>query len=103
MARRKRETAEIPSLLTEAVKNKRAILFLGAGASREARSADGKTPPDAEQLRDILADRFFGRPMKNRDVMAVAEMAIASSGGAGQVSRLSVKPSISFNHLKLIS
>jgi hypothetical protein len=32
MARRKRETAEIPSLLTEAVKNKRAILFLGAGA-----------------------------------------------------------------------
>ena len=76
---------QIPILLSEAVKNKRAILFLGAGASKEAKNAANQTPPDADQLRDILADRFFGRPMKNRDVMAVAEMAIASSGGAGLV------------------
>jgi tetratricopeptide (TPR) repeat protein len=76
---------QIPILLADAVKNKRAILFLGAGASKEAKNAAGQTPPDADQLRDILAQRFFGRPMKTRDVMAVAEMAIASSGGLGLV------------------
>jgi cold shock CspA family protein len=73
---------QIPTLLADSVKNKRAILFLGAGASKEARNAANQTPPDADQLRDILAERFFGQPMKTRDVMAVAEMAIASSGGA---------------------
>jgi hypothetical protein len=73
---------QIPTLLADSVKNKRAILFLGAGASKEAKNAANQTPPDADQLRDILAERFFGQPMKTRDVMAVAEMAIASSGGA---------------------
>ena len=76
---------QIPNLLADSVKNKRAILFLGAGASKEARNAGGQTPPDADQLRDTLAERFFGQPMKTRDVMAVAEMAIASSGGYGLV------------------
>ena len=75
----------IPSSLIEAVKGKRAILFLGAGASKESKNSLGQTPPDADQLRDILAQRFFGMSIKNRDVTAVAEMAIASSGGAQQV------------------
>jgi hypothetical protein len=85
---RKRQPAvrvEIPSPLADSVRNKRAILFLGAGASKEAKNATGQTPPDADQLRDILAERFFGQPMKTRDVMAVAEMAIASSSGTGLV------------------
>jgi hypothetical protein len=75
----------IPTLLADSVKNKRAILFLGAGASKEAKNAANQTPPDADQLRDILAARFFAQPMKTRDVMAVAEMAIANSAGAGLV------------------
>jgi len=75
----------IPSPLIEAVKSKRAILFLGAGASKESKNSLGQTPPDADQLRDILAQRFFGVSIKNRDVTAVAEMAIASSGGAQHV------------------
>ena len=62
----------IPTLLADSVKNKRAILFLGAGASKEAKNAANQTPPDADQLRDILATRFFAQPMKGRDVMAVA-------------------------------
>jgi ribosomal protein S12 methylthiotransferase accessory factor YcaO len=77
----KRQTTarvNIPTLLADSVKNKRAILFLGAGASKEAKNAANQTPPDADQLRDILAARFFAQPMKGRDVMAVAEMAIAS-------------------------
>jgi tetratricopeptide (TPR) repeat protein len=75
----------LTSNLIEAVKAQRCVLFLGAGASKEARNVEGKKPPDADQLRDILADRFFRKAMPNRDVMAVAEMAIASSGSAAQV------------------
>lgn len=71
--------------LIEAVKAQRCVLFLGAGASKEAKNAAGYKPPDANQLRDILADRFFKKSMPNRDVMAVAEMAIANSGSAAQV------------------
>ncbi len=81
----KKVLIEIPTLLAEAVKNKRVILFLGAGVSKEARNASGQSPPDADQLRDILAQQFFSKPMKNRDVMAVAEMAIAIAGGSSKV------------------
>ncbi|TBA43662.1 tetratricopeptide repeat protein [Rhizobium ruizarguesonis] len=71
--------------LVESIKSQRCVLFLGAGASKEAKNARGDTPPDSDQLRDILADRFFKKPMHNRDVMGVAEMAIATSGSASQV------------------
>ena len=84
----KRQTpprVHIPTLLADSVKNKRAILFLGAGSSKEAKNPANQTPPDADQLRDILATRFFAQPMKGRDVMAVAEMAIANSAGTGLV------------------
>ena|SRR5258708_35637255 len=75
----------IPYPLEEAIKSKRAILFIGAGASKESVDRDGNKPPDADQLRDILAQRFFGKAIPNRDVMAVAEMAIAASGGMNLV------------------
>ena len=75
----------IPAVLVEAVKSKRVIPFLGAGASKESKNAAGKQPPDAEQLRDILALKFFAKQIPNRDVMAVAEMAISVSGGSGLV------------------
>lgn len=80
-ARRTVRKVEIPFLLQDAVRNGRAILFLGAGASKECRNAEGKSPPDANQLRDILAQKFFGKPMPNRDVMTVAEMAIETGAG----------------------
>jgi hypothetical protein len=75
----------IPYPLEEAIKSKRAILFIGAGASKESENSSGHTPPNADQLRDILATRFFGKAIPNRDVMAVAEMAIAASGGSNLV------------------
>lgn len=75
----------LPIPLVEAIKSKRAIAFLGAGASKESRNSSGKSPPDSDQLRDILAQKFFGKPIPNRDVMAVAEMAIASSAGTSLV------------------
>jgi hypothetical protein len=75
----------IPDVLVEAVKSKRVIPFLGAGASKEAQNSAAKRPPDADQLRDILAQKFFGKLIPSRDVMAVSEMAISSAGGAGLV------------------
>ncbi|WFU56819.1 SIR2 family protein [Bradyrhizobium pachyrhizi] len=76
---------KIPDVLVEAVKSKRVIPFLGAGASKESRNSTGKMPPDADQLRDILALKFFGKLIPNRDVMAVSDMAISSAGGTGLV------------------
>jgi SIR2-like domain len=76
---------QLATPLVEAIKSKRAIVFLGAGASKESRNSAGTSPPDGSQLRDILAQRFFKKAIPNRDVMAVAEMAIASSGGTGLV------------------
>jgi hypothetical protein len=82
------QTLELPFQLIEAVKSRRAIPFLGAGASKEATNASRARPPDASQLRDIIAQRFFNRDMSHRDVMAVAEMAIAASGGQAHVFEL---------------
>jgi len=72
----------IPPPLIEAVKGTRVIPFLGAGASKEAVDPHGNRPPDADQLRDALAQHFFGKSIPNRDLMTVAEMAIRN--GAGQ-------------------
>src|SRR6516162_4243997 len=65
----------------QTARSRRLCFYLGAGASKECRNAEGKSPPDANQLRDILAKKFFGKAMTNRDVMTVAEMAIESGAG----------------------
>jgi hypothetical protein len=51
----------IPYPLKRAITEKSAIPFLGAGASKEALDANGNSPPNADQLRNILAQKFFGR------------------------------------------
>ena len=81
-ARSSKPKLEIPFLLSEAVKGGRVILFLGAGASKECANKTGDRPPNAEQLRDIISTKYFGKLMPKRNVMSVAEMAISS--GAGQ-------------------
>jgi tetratricopeptide (TPR) repeat protein len=73
---------EIPFLLSEAVKTGRAILFLGAGASKECKNAKGQMPPDGDGLRDMLASKFFGKAMPKRTLQYVAELAIQSGAGA---------------------
>jgi len=78
----KRSTLEIPHILIEAAKDRRIVLVLGAGASKEAKNSVGSTPPNAEQLRDKLASKFLGTTKEQRDLATVAEIAISS--GAGQ-------------------
>ena len=78
---RKSRKIEIPFLLQEAVKNGRAILFLGAGASKECKNSRGETAPGADQLRDVLSQKYMGKLMPKRTLMSVAEMAIANGAG----------------------
>ncbi len=81
----KKKEILLPHTLIEAVKEKRAVLVFGAGASKECKNSAGNTPPDARQMRDILANKFLGTTDETRDLMTVAEMAIANGVGEPQV------------------
>lgn len=80
--RKKKPTLQLPHMLIEAVKDQRAVIVFGAGASKECKNSAGTTPPNGDQLRDHLAGKFLGTAKEERDLATVAEMAIAN--GAGQ-------------------
>ncbi len=79
---KKKTDIELPHILVDAVKEQRAVLVLGAGASMGCRNSKGEHPPSGNQLRDQLAAKFLGTKSESRDLATVAEMAIVS--GAGQ-------------------
>ncbi len=83
--KKKSAIIELPFTLTDAVKSGRVILFLGSGASKECLNANGERPPNGDELKTLLANKFFGKPMNNRSLMTVAEMAIDTAGGTNQV------------------
>lgn len=74
------ELVTLPPGLIEAVKNRRVVLFLGAGASMEARGPNGEQPPSSDQLRADLGTHFFGDALDGHDLMSVADMAISTAG-----------------------
>lgn len=76
------DSSSIPSTLIESMRNQRAVLFLGAGASMESVDKDGKHPPSGDQLRELLGSRFFGQPMLGYDLTLLSEMAIQAHGQA---------------------
>lgn len=61
------------------------MVVLGAGASMECRSTDGRRPPSADELRDHLATKFLGTKNEKRDLATVAEMSINAGAGEPQV------------------
>lgn len=65
----------LPSNLIDAVREQRAILFLGAGASWGATHPTSLKIPTGEQLRDLICDRFLQGRLKERSLAAVAEFA----------------------------
>lgn len=71
---------ELPPGLVQAVQNKRVVMFLGAGASMEARGPNNTRPPSGAALRESLARTFFNDPMNSHDLMSVADMAISIHG-----------------------
>lgn len=71
---------EIPQLLLDNVVQGRAILFLGAGASKGAKDAEGKQPPDGRQLAQMLNTCFLGGRYENWDLASVSELAASEAG-----------------------
>lgn len=65
----------LPGNLVEAVRDQRAILFLGAGASWGATHPSSKKIPTGDELRDLICDRFLQGKLKDRSLAAVAEFA----------------------------
>ena len=76
---------KLPHLLVQSVKDQRAVLIFGAGASMECKDKSGNTPPSGKQLRDHLAKKFLGTTNESRDLATVAEMAIVNGAGEPHV------------------
>jgi len=72
-------TIDLPSSLTAAIKEQRALLFLGAGASLGASHPAGLKIPDGSQLRDLLSDSFLNGKFKDRSLATVTEYAISET------------------------
>jgi len=70
---------DIPSFLIQQVQEKKVVIFLGAGASIEAKDDAGKTPPSSEMLAGLLADRFLGGKFKDLPLHQVGEYAISEA------------------------
>jgi len=71
---------ELPLGFNQALQNKRVVMFLGAGASMEARGPNNTKAPSATALRDMLAKEFFGQKMEDYELQSVADMAISQHG-----------------------
>lgn len=70
----------IPTQLLEAIRGGRVVLFLGAGASMEANSADGSSPPSAKQLAKNLSEKFLGEDLGDFGLLRVASIASDTCG-----------------------
>ena len=79
---------DLPPGLVVAVQNQRVVMFLGAGASLEARGPNNAKPPSAGDLRTALARHFFDDPLDNYDLMSVASMAIQQAGQGAVFERV---------------
>lgn len=70
----------LPPVLIDAIKDQRAILFLGSGASRDAQHPRGDAIPLGDKLRDLICDKFFAGGLKAKPLTAVAAMAANEAG-----------------------
>jgi hypothetical protein len=55
------------------------VLFLGSGASLDAKHKDGRNPPTAKKLGELLSDKFLGGGYRTDPLSQIAEYAIAVS------------------------
>ena len=72
--------AELSASLLNAVREQRAILFLGSGASHGAKAPSGQVIPQGNALRDKLCDRFLGGELKDKPLLTVASIAASEAG-----------------------
>lgn len=71
---------DIPPTLKDAVKDQRAVLFLGAGASRNAKHPNGDQIPQGDSLRKLICQKFLGGKLMEKPLNAVAAMAANEVG-----------------------
>ncbi|MER8364947.1 SIR2 family protein [Mesorhizobium sp. M1378] len=70
---------KLPPTLISAVREQRAVLFLGAGASIGAMPTTMRVPR-GDDLRDKLSDKYLGGGLKTKSLSSVAAMAANEAG-----------------------
>jgi len=71
---------DIPHHLVEQIRAGKAILFLGAGASKGATaSTEPKDPPSGNELGRLLSNKFLGGDSKDKPISVIGEYCIAES------------------------
>ena len=63
--------------VVDIIREGRAFLFLGAGASRDSLHPKSIEPPNGQQLAELIADKFLGHEFRDRSLAQVAELAIS--------------------------
>jgi hypothetical protein len=76
---------EIPSDLVNQIRDGRVVLFLGAGASRDAVSDSGRRCPGSKEIGEMLSDKFLGGYLRDGQLSEIAQYAISEAGDLGRV------------------
>lgn len=68
----------IPHILSERTNSGKLLLFLGSGATKGAIHPRGSSPPDGQQLADMIARKFLGddyvgKPLDHLSALAISE------------------------------
>jgi hypothetical protein len=97
---------QLPQNLVDAVREQRAVLFLGSGASMGAVDASGTAMPGVRLLTQSIADKFLSPKFAKEELMVAAELAV-SEAGSSRVNQWLVETFEAFEptdaHLKLSS
>jgi len=72
----------LPNSLIDAMREQRALLFLGSGASLGSVTPKGEAMPTARKLADAIADKFLSSKFKSKDLMRVSELALSQAGSS---------------------
>ena len=70
---------DIPNILVDHIRDGKAVLFLGSGASRGALHSARLQPPIGDELSKIIADKFLGPEFYDRPLTQIAELAISET------------------------
>ncbi len=77
----------VSSDLLNQIREGRVVLFLGAGASRDAVSASGDHCPTTVQLGHLLSDKFLGGYLRDGQLGQIAEYAVSECGDLGRIQQ----------------
>lgn len=78
----RRGNVELPQNLVDAVREQRAVLFLGSGASLGSVNASSASMPSVSSLTKTISDTFLSSKFAKEDLMVVAELAVSEAGSS---------------------